>query len=222
MQILAKILFILILLFSVGFFARNVKKIIRNIKLGRPITRTDQPKKRWANMTRVALGQSKMVVRPVAGVMHIFVYVGFILINIEILEIIVDGITGQHRVFAPLLGAFYRFLIGFFEVLAFLVILGIVVFWLRRSVLKIKRFWAKEMKGWPSSDGNYILYFELILMALFLTMNAADHQLQIMEHGAYAQASGIAGAFPISDFIRPLFKGMSAGTLVVIERSTWW
>lgn len=222
MNIVAQILFILALAFSIWFFVRNIKRLRRNIKLGKPVDRTDNPAKRWANMTRVALGQSKMVVRPVAGIMHIFVYVGFILINIEILEIIVDGITGQHRMFAPLLGSFYGFLIGFFEILGFLVIVGIVVFWLRRNVLKLKRFWAKEMKGWPSSDGNYILYFELILMALFLTMNAADHQLQILEHGGYAQASGIAGAFPISDVIRPLFEGMSAGTLVVIERSAWW
>src|SRR5699024_6779413 len=222
MQILAKILFILILLFSVGFFARNVKKIIRNIKLGRPITRTDQPKKRWANMAKVALGQSKMVVRPVAGIMHIFVYVGFILINIEVLEIIIDGITGSHRSFAPFLGSFYNFLIGFFEVLAFLVLLGVIVFWFRRNVVKIKRFWAREMEGWPKNDGNYILYFEMVLMAAILVMNATDHQLQILNHAGYAHESGIVGAFPISDLIKPIFEGMSASTLVIIERSAWW
>jgi len=222
MQILAQILFILILLFSVGFFARNVKKIIRNIKLGRPITRTDQPKKRWANMAKVALGQSKMVVRPVAGIMHIFVYVGFILINIEVLEIIIDGITGSHRSFAPFLGSFYNFLIGFFEVLAFLVLLGVIVFWFRRNVVKIKRFWAREMEGWPKNDGNYILYFEMVLMAAILVMNATDHQLQILNHAGYAHESGIVGAFPISDLIKPIFEGMSASTLVIIERSAWW
>lgn len=222
MQILSQILFILILAFSAIFFARNVKKLIRNIKLGRPLTRTDQSKKRWANMARVALGQSKMVVRPVAGLMHIFVYVGFLLINIEVLEIILDGVLGTHRLFASFLGSFYNFLIGFFEVLAFLVLVGVIVFWIRRNVVKIKRFWSREMKGWPKQDGNYILYFEMVLMAAILIMNATDHQLQLMGIEHYARESGVAGAFPISDLIRPLFEGMSASSLVIIERAAWW
>lgn len=222
MQILAQIIFIAILLFSAGFFARNVKKLIRNIKLGRPINRTDQPGKRWAQMARVALGQSKMVVRPVAGIMHIFVYVGFILINIEVLEIIIDGITGNHRIFAPYLGGFYSFLISVFEVLAFLVLLGVIVFWFRRNVVKLKRFWAREMKGWPKQDGNLILYFEMVLMTAILVMNATDHQLQIIGHEGYAHAGGVVGAFPISDLIRPIFEGMTASTLVIIERAAWW
>lgn len=222
MKILAQVIFIIIFLFSIGFFARNARKIIRNIKLGRPVNRTDQPKKRWAYMARVALGQSKMVVRPVAGIMHIFVYIGFILINIEVLEIIIDGITGSHRSFAPYLGSFYGFLIGFFEVLALLVLVGVIVFWFRRNVTKLKRFWAREMKGWPKQDGNYILYFEMVLMAAILVMNATDHQLQILGQPGYAHEGGIVGAFPISDLIRPIFEGMSASTIIIIERAAWW
>lgn len=222
MQILAQILFIAAFIFSIAFFARNIKKLRRNIKLGRPVDRYDQPKKRWATMARIALGQSKMVVRPIAGIMHIFVYLGFILINIEILEIIVDGILGTHRVFAPFLGSFYNFVIGFFEVMAFLVIVGIVVFWIRRNILKIARFWNSEMKGWPKKDANNILYFEVILMTLFLTMNATDHQLQLDGASGYAHAGGIIGAFPISDLIRPIFAGLGVSTLMIIERSAWW
>lgn len=222
MQIVAQIVFILIFAFSVFFFARNVRKLIRNIKLGRPNDRKDQPGRRFANMARVALGQSKMVVRPVAGIMHLFVYIGFILINIEVLEIILDGILGTHRLFAPWLGSFYNFLIGFFEVLAFLVLVGVVVFWLRRNVVRIKRFWSREMKGWPKNDGNYILYFEMVLMAAILIMNATDHQLQLNQYPGYIHGSGIVGSFPISDVIRPFFEGLSSSTLVVIERSAWW
>lgn len=222
MTIVAQILFILIFVFNVGFFARNIRRLRRNIRMGQPVDRTDHPKQRWRNMARVALGQTKMVVRPVAGLMHIFVYVGFILINIEILEIIVDGIFGTHRIFAEGLGGFYGFLIGFFEILAFLVLFGVVVFWIRRNIVKLKRFWAREMTAWPKSDGNYILYFEMILMILFLTMNASDHQLQIMDYGHYAKASGVVGAFPVSDLIRPLLADLSASTLVIIERSAWW
>ncbi len=222
MHILAQILFVLLLAFGVGFFVRNVKKLRRNIKLGRAVDRTDQASRRWGNMARVALGQSKMVVRPIPGFLHVCVYVGFVLINIEILEIVIDGIFGTHRIFSGALGSFYSFLIGFFEILAFLVFVGVVVFWIRRNIVKIKRFWSSEMKGWPKNDGNNILYFEMVLMLLFLTMNAADHQLQILNYGHYAKASGVVGAFPISDFIRPLFEGLSASALVIIERSAWW
>lgn len=222
MQLIGQVLFILIFLFGVGFFIRNIKKLRRNILLGQKLDRSDNPGKRFANMARVALGQSKMVVRPVAGIMHIFVYLGFILINIEILEIVIDGIFGTHRIFGPVLGPFYSFLIGFFEIMAFLVIVGIVVFWIRRNILKISRFRNREMQGWPKKDANYILYFEVILMALFLIMNATDHQLQLMGEEGYANTAGVMGAFPVSDLIRPLFDGLSASSLILIERSAWW
>ncbi|MEM7486612.1 MAG: (Fe-S)-binding protein, partial [Bacteroidota bacterium] len=134
-----------------------------------------------------------------------------------VLEIIIDGVLGTHRVFAPL-GALYNFLIGSFEVLAFLVIVAVVVFWIRRNVIKLKRFLKPEMEGWPKKDGNLILYIELVLMFLFLTMNAADFQLQQMNAEYYTKA----GAFPISQFIAPLFDGMSISSLVLVERTAWW
>ena len=120
-------------------------------------------------MAKIALGQYKMVRRPVSGILHVAVYLGFIIINIEVLEIIIDGLLGTHRVFQPLLGAtFYGFLIGTFEILAALVFVSVIVFWIRRNVIKLKRFWNKEMKGWPKNDGEYILYFEMVLMSLLL------------------------------------------------------
>ncbi len=222
MQLIAQLLFIAALLFGIGFFARNVKRLIRNIKLGKDIDRTDNPKARFGNMARVALGQSKMVRRPIAGIMHIFVYVGFVIINIEVLEIIIDGIFGTHRIFS-FLGAGYDFLIGAFEILALLVLLGVIVFWTRRNISKIKRFWANEMKGWPKDDANYILYFEMVLMALFLLMNASDYQLQLLGAEHYAAANGqITGAFPVSQFLLPLIDGLSVSTLIIVERAAWW
>ncbi len=217
MEYLPNILFAIALLTGIGFFTRNVKKLTRNIKLGKDVDVSDNKPQRWKNMARIALGQTKMVVRPIAGLMHIIVYVGFIIINIEVLEIIIDGLLGTHRVFAPL-GAFYDFLIGSFEILAFLVIVAVIVFWLRRNVIKLKRFIKPEMKGWPERDGNMILYIELVLMLLFLTMNASDLQLQQMGADHYIQA----GAFPISQFIAPLFEGMSISSIIMVERMAWW
>ena len=168
-------------------------------------------------MAKIALGQTKMVVRPIAGMLHIIVYVGFIIINIEVLEIILDGIFGTHRMFA-VLGPVYDFLIGSFEVLALLVIVSVVIFWIRRNIIRLKRFLKPEMEGWPKNDGNLILYIELVLMVLFLTMNGADYQLQQMGADHYAAA----GSFPISSMLSPIFENMSIPTLVLIERIAWW
>lgn len=217
MEYVPNIIFALALVFGVGFFIRNVKKLSRNIKLGRDIDVNDNKPQRWKNMAKIALGQTKMVVRPVAGLMHIIVYVGFVIINIEVLEIIIDGLLGTHRIFAPL-GAVYDFLIGSFEILALLVIVAVVVFWLRRNIVKLKRFIQPEMQGWPKKDGNLILYIELVLMFLFLTMNAADFQLQQLGAAHYEKA----GAFPVSSFIAPIFEGMSISTLILVERAAWW
>ncbi|MBT8285738.1 MAG: (Fe-S)-binding protein [Flavobacteriaceae bacterium] len=217
MEYLPNILFALLLITGVGYFARNVKKLRRNILLGKTEDLSDNKPQRWKNMVRIALGQSKMVVRPIAGVMHIIVYLGFIIINIEVLEIIIDGLLGTHRIFA-FMGGFYDFLIASFEVLALLVILAVIIFWLRRNALKLARFVKPEMKGWPKNDANWILYIELILMGLFLTMNAADYQLQQMGVAHYEAA----GMFPVSQFITPLFDGMSASTVILIERIAWW
>lgn len=221
MQIISQALFILAFLFGVVFFARNVRRLMRNIKLGKDIDRKDRPKERFKNMARVALGQSKMVKRPIAGMLHIFVYVGFVIINIEVMEIIIDGIFGTHRVFS-FLGTTYDVLIGAFEILAFLVLFGVIVFWIRRNIIKIKRFWSKEMTAWPKNDANYILYFEMVLMVLFLTMNAADYQLQLRGVAHYAQEAGIAGFFPISRVLWPVFDGLGVESLILIERIAWW
>ncbi len=217
MDYLPNILFAIILVGALTFFTKNVKRLSRNIKLGRDVDVSENKPLRWKNMAKIALGQTKMVVRPIAGIMHVIVYVGFIIINIEVLEIIIDGLLGTHRIFAPL-GSVYDFLIASFEILAFLVIVAVVVFWLRRNVTRIKRFLNPEMKGWPKNDANLILYIELVLMILFLTMNGADYQLQQLGADHYTQA----GSFPISQFLAPIFDGMSIPSLVLIERSAWW
>ncbi|MEN8788476.1 MAG: (Fe-S)-binding protein [Flavobacteriaceae bacterium] len=217
MEYIPNILFLLLLAAAVGLFSRNIRRMVRNVKIGRKKELNDNKARRWRNMARIALGQSKMVVRPVAGLMHILVYLGFIIINIEILEIVIDGILGTHRIFAPL-GAVYDLLIGLFEILALLVIIAVVVFWIRRNVLRLGRFIKPEMKGWPKKDADLILYIELILMLLFLTMNGADFQLQKMDVVPYVEA----GWFPVSQMFSVLFADMSAGSLVLIERGAWW
>lgn len=214
---LGNIIFIIILIGLIALFAYQVGKIRRNINLGRDIDRSDQPGKRWALMTRVALGQSKMVVRPLAGIMHIFIYVGFVIINIEVLEIIIDGIFGTHRVFA-FLGGFYSFLIGSFEILAVLVLLACVVFLIRRNIGRLRRFHAREMTSWPKSDGNLILIIEILLMVAFLSMNGADYVLQQRGVEHYIEA----GAFPVSGALETFFGGYSTSTLIGIERGAWW
>ncbi len=218
MAYLSKIIFLILFIFSVGLFVRNCKKIIRNIRLGKIIDRSDQPQKRMLNMIRVAFGQSKMVSRPIAGILHIVVYLGFILINLELLEIIIDGFTGSHRSFAPYLGSFYAILIGSFEVLALLVIVAVLIFWWRRNGARIQRFWKPEMKGWPKRDADIILYIEAVLMLLFLSMNATDSLLQQQAFKGYIQA----GYFPVSQFLTPLFHQFSTAKLVLLERIFWW
>jgi heterodisulfide reductase subunit C len=214
---LPNILFLIALLAGIGYFTRNIRKVIRNIKLGREIGEVTDKKERWGNVARIALGQSKMVVRPVSGIMHIIVYLGFVIINVEVLEIIIDGIFGTHRIFA-FLGPVYDWLIAAFEILALLVLVAVIVFWIRRNIQRIKRFLSPEMKGWPKNDANNILYFEVVLMLLFLTMNAADHQLQIMGADHYSEA----GMFPVSNFLLPLFSDMSIDSLILVERIAWW
>jgi len=213
------IAFVIVFFVLVGLFIRNVRRIIRNIKLGNPANRNDQPKKRWLHMARIALGQSKMVRKPISGALHVIVYVGFVVINIELLEIVIDGFLGTHRVFAPFLGGVYDVLIFTFEIFAALVLLSVFFFWTRRNVMRIKRFWKPEMKGWPKWDADIILYAEVVLMGLFLTMNAADYWLQTVAQDAYYVQ---AGSFPISQFLLPLFDGMPAETVILVERTAWW
>lgn len=214
---LASIIFVILLVGAGVFFGKNIKRISSNIKLGKDLDRTDNSKARLKNMALVALGQGKMTRRPIAGVLHILVYVGFVIINIEVLEIIVDGITGHHRVFSGI-GNIYNLLIGSFEILAFLVWLSCIIFFIRRNVITISRFHKPELKGWAFDDANIILISEVLLMSAFLIMNASDSILQARGVGHYVEA----GSFPISNFIVPLFEGLSSGTLIFIERFTWW
>jgi len=216
MSVLPNIIFAVILLLGIGFFVRNIRKLKRNIELGRDSHRDDRSSERWQNMIRVALGQGKMVSRPIAGILHILVYVGFVIINIEVLEIVIDGLLGTHRIFA-FAGGFYDFLIASFEILALLVLVSVIIFWIRRVILKIPRFWNKEMTKWPKNDALNILYFEVILMTLFLVMNASDYALQQMGAIHYVQA----GSFPVSSWIAGLLP-QNELTLFYLERGAWW
>ena len=207
MTFLPNIIFGLILVAGIGFFVRNIQRLRRNIKLGVDIPIVGPSKQRWANMARIALGQSKMVRRPISGLLHIIVYLGFIIINIEVLEIVIDGLFGTHRIFSSI-GSIYGILIGTFEILALLVFISVIFFWTRRNVIRLKRFMSPEMKGWPKQDANLIIYFEIILMGLFITMNATDVQFQAMDSGNV-----------ISGFIAPFFEGLP---LHAIERTAWW
>ena len=214
---IGQIVFILILAAAVWLFSKNVGKIRRNILLGRDTDRSDHPALRWKTMAKVALGQSKMGKRPFAALMHLFIYVGFVIINIEVLEILIDGVFATHRIFSKPLGGLYDLLIGGFEVLALLVLIACFAFLIRRNIGRLKRFSGLEMTAWPRSDANYILFIEILLMSAFLTMNAADHQLQLLQFGHYIKA----GSFPVSNLIGPLLPG-NAASLEAIERGCWW
>ena len=217
MAYLPQIIFLLVLLAGIGFFTLNIRQLIKNIKLGRSVTLEGSKRERYKNVALIAFGQSKMLSKPVSGILHLVVYLGFLIINIEVLEIIIDGLFGTHRIFA-FLGTTYNVLIATFEILAALVVVAVAVFWLRRNVLKLSRFWKPEMKGWPQKDANLILYIEWVLMGLFLIMNAADLQLQQLGADHYVSA----GAFPVSSFISPLLDGMSVDNLTMLERGAWW
>ena len=218
-EILPNIIFSFLLVISLGFFARNIRKLIRVINLGKPVDRSDNPGKRLSNMIRIALGQSKMVSKPISGALHVIVYLGFIIINIEVLEILIDGVTGSHRFFSKYFNTtIYNFLIASFEIFALLVLISVIIFWTRRNLLKIKRFLSSEMKGWPKFDADNILYFEVVLMILFLSMNATDLILQERNFEGYYSA----GSFPVSSFMVPIFDSFSTSTIYSLERVFWW
>ena len=210
MMYIDNILFAIILVIGIGFFAKNVKKLKRNIKLGHDVNRKDNTSARWKNMAMIALGQSKMVKRPVAGFLHIIVYAGFIIINIEVLEIIIDGLIGTHRVLS-FLGRFYGFLIGSFEILAVLVLVAVIIFWIRRNIIRLKRFASSDLKGAPKRDADIILYFEIVLMSLFLIMNATDLHFQEMKSGNI-----------ISQYIHPWFSSLDIAQIEAVELVAWW
>ncbi len=220
MQILQQVAFIAISAVAIYFFWKKAMEIKRNIFLGKDEDFSDNQKLRWNNVFLLALGQKKMFKNPLVAVMHLIIYAGFIIINIEVLEIILDGVLGTHRLFAPYLGNLYNWLINVFEILALGVLLVCVVFLTRRNILKIKRFISKDLKGWPASDANYILITEIVLMALFLTMNATDTLLQGRNEPHYAEHS--TGNFVVSSFLHPLFISLSNESLVFIERGCWW
>jgi heterodisulfide reductase subunit C len=219
MSYLDNILFAILLIIGFGYFYLNIKKIIRNINLGVDINRSDNSPARWSNMAMIALGQSKMLKKPIAAILHIIVYVGFIILNIELLEIIIDGLFGTHRIFA-FLGTTYNVLIASFEILALLVLVAVFAFWTRRNIIKLKRFIHNDLTGFPKKDANYILYFEVVLMTLFFLMNATDLHLQNIP-GGYSHFIK-AGSFPVSQFIAPLFNGFSNELVMLLAELFWW
>ena len=218
MQLLPQIVFVTILAAAIWLFTKNIVQIRRNIFLGREEDFTNNKPQRWRNLLLLALGQKKMFKNTPVALMHFVIYAGFIIINIEVLEIVLDGLLGTHRLFFPFTGSLYTFLINFFEILAVGVITVCVVFLARRNLLKLKRFISKDLNGWPRSDANYILIVEIILMSLFLTMNATDRSLQLQGNEHYHNT----GNFIISGMLVPVFNGLSGSTIMAIERTCWW
>ena len=218
MQYVQQTAFILLAGFAIWLFTKNILQIRRNILLGKDEYLTNNPALRWKNLLLLAFGQKRMFRNPLVAVMHFVIYAGFIIINIEVLEIVLDGALGTHRLFLPFLGSFYTFIIIFFEILAIGVLSVCIVFLLRRNILKIKRFMSKDLTGWPRSDANYILITEIVLMTLFLSMNASDRALQLLGSEHYKET----GSFIISGMIAPLFQHFSESQLMILERSCWW
>lgn len=218
MQYLQQAAFLVITIAAIWFFSKKVREIRRNILLGHDEDYSGNSAERWKNVLLLAFGQKKMFRKPLVALMHFVIYAGFIIINIEVLEIVLDGIFGTHRMFFPILGSFYTFLIDAFELLAFGVLLACVIFLVRRNILRIKRFMNRELDGWPRSDANNILITEIVLMTLFLTMNAADRALQLKGAGGYHDT----GNFLLSGVFAPSLSGLSTTSLIVLERICWW
>lgn len=218
MQLVQQIIFIVLVIFAIGLFAKNIKKIRRNILLGHDEDYSDHSSLRWKNVLLLAFGQKKMFRNPLVAVIHFFIYAGFIIINIEVLEIVLDGGFGSHRLFAHALGGFYTFLIDAFEILAILVLTACIIFLIRRNILKLKRFKSHDLDGWPRSDANCILITEIILMTLFLTMNTTDRVLQLRGYEHYTNV----GSFLFSGNFAPYFQNANSSTLMSVERSCWW
>lgn len=215
MQIVQQIVFLIVTVIAVFIFAKKAAEIRRNILLGRDEDLSDRPGERWRNVLLLALGQKKMFKRPVPAILHFFVYAGFVLINIEVLEILIDGIFGTHRVFGTALGGFYPFVISFFEVLAVLVLVSVIIFLIRRNILKVRRLNMKELNGWPRKDANTILYIEIVLMSMLLIMNISDTEL-MERRGEHVHSFLVSGMFA------GVFSGMSDNALIILERVCWW
>jgi heterodisulfide reductase subunit C len=206
-----QVLFVLIAGASLGYAALQFLKIRRNIKLGKDESISGDTAERWRNVLLVALGQKKMFSRMIPAVLHLFIYVAFVITQVELIEIFVDGITGQHRVFWPLLGGFYTFVISFIEILSVLALVATIAFLARRNILRLARFHKPEMKGWPFKDANYILFLELALIFFIFLMNSADMARHQNEYG-----------FVVSQFLSPIWDGTGEGTLHLLERIGWW
>lgn len=218
MAFVLQVLFALIFIGSFWLASVKLLRIRRNIFLGTPESLNDRKSERWKHMILFALGQKKMFSKPLPAVLHLFIYVSFVIVNVELIEIAVDGITGHHRTFAPYLGGFYTFMISLIEVLSVLALIATIVFLLRRNVLKIKRFTQDELRGWPFKDANLILFMELILVTAILTMNAADYQLQQLGAAHYPDTGRLA----VAQFTSGVFAGVAESPLIVIERIAWW
>ena len=220
MHFIEPLLFGITTFIAIYLASRSAHKIIRNIKLGKELPIKGDALQRWKNVFLLAFGQQKMFRKPGVAILHLFVYVGFVIINIEIIEIILDGLTGHHRLFAPFLGSVYPFLINSFEILAALVLIACVFFLVRRTITPVKRLQSPELKGWPQNDALFILVTEIVLMSLFLLMNATDTLLQSRLIAPYSNHP--TGAFLISSLLHPLFENFQTNTLISIERSAWW
>ena len=220
MQIMQQIAFVILTAFSLWFFSRKIMEIRRNILLGRDLDLSDRKPERWRNMLLLAIGQKKMFRNPLVAVMHLVIYAGFIIINLEVLEIVLDGALGTHRLFAGPLGGAYGVLINAFEFLALGVIIVCIVFYIRRNIIRLRRFSSADLDGWPRSDANYILVAEVVLMSLFLLMNASDTMLQQRGHGGYSAQT--TGNFIVSSWLHPLLQTMDDSGLVALERTCWW
>ncbi|MFA7273070.1 MAG: (Fe-S)-binding protein [Crocinitomicaceae bacterium] len=220
---IAHLLFVLLTLVGFGFFFWNIGKIRSNILLGRDVNRKDRPVDRWKTMALVALGQKKMFKRPIPALLHLMLYVAFVITQIELLEIIVDGVSGHHRFFREGLGGFYTFMISFIEILTLLALIGTAAFLWRRNVSKVKRLNMPEMKGWPKNDGNLILIMETILVFCIFTMNGADEALYNMGASHAANLGDQTFSFALSSQFGPaIFGGLDESTLHILERVGWW
>ena len=221
MMYIDNLLFAITLALGIGFFAKNVKKLIRNINLGQQVNRSDNASERWKNMAMIALGQKKMFARPISAILHFALYLAFIITQIELLEIIIDGVFGTHRFFKPSLGGFYTFLISFIEILSLLALVATIVFLLRRNLLKLPRFNKAEMLGWPTKDANLILIMEIVLVTCIFTMNGTDEVLYSLGKSHFEGTGSFH--FAISQHLGPaIFGGMSESTLHILERVGWW
>jgi ferredoxin len=212
-----QIAFLIILLVAGYIIAIRFKRILKTINLGKDDVSVGKKDERLRNLLLVAFGQKKMFKRFIPAFLHLFVYIGFLVINIEVLEFVIDGVAGTHRIFAPYLGNFYTVLMNSFEFLAVAVLVTCVIFLIRRNIIKLHRFWTPEMTSWPRLDANLILVTEIVLMLAILTMNATDQMLQKSDPHYTA-----TGHLFFSSFLIPVFQGMSENTLVFIERFAWW